>query len=105
MRPAGLLATWRPKDWDCQLGIGVVTLEGRVNALDTISRQDQDPLIILELSQEYGDDCVSGQISVVSSSQKDVGFIEQQNAAPGLCQLQDLGEVFLHSLWFVSKFS
>jgi len=60
-------------------------LEGWINALDTIGRQDQDSLVVLELPQENGNDSVSGQVGVVSSGQEDVCFVEQEDAAPGLC--------------------
>ena len=63
--------------------------------LDTVRRQEQNPLEVLELSQEDADEGIPVDVMHVALLQEDIGFVKQEDGAPGVADIQYLLELAL----------
>ncbi len=60
-------------------------------------------MVVLELPQENRDDGVAGEVSVIAAGQEDVCLVEEKDATPCLCQLEDFAKVCLHDVGFIAE--
>ena len=72
-------------------------LDGLIERCHPIRCQDHDALEVFQLSQEDGDEGVVLQVSMPTSFEKDVRFIEEQDCLPTGDEVQDLCERLLEA--------
>ena len=65
-------------------------LEGVVEGLDAVGGKEEDALEVLEQTQEDGDECVAVDVLHGALLEEDVGFVEQQDAAPAVREVEHL---------------
>lgn len=64
--------------------------EGERTYLDSVRRQEQDPLEVLQLPQEDADQRVAGDLVQVPLLEEHVGLVEEEDGAPGVADVEDL---------------
>ena len=69
--------------------------KGRVKDRDAIGGQDEDTLEVFEHAEEDGDEGVAGDVVVCALFEEDIGFVEEEEGAPGMGDVEDLGQVLL----------
>lgn len=65
-------------------------LERIVERLNTVRRQEQDALEVLQQAQEDGHQRVAVDVLDGALLEEDVGFVEQEHGAPGVRNVEDL---------------
>lgn len=58
--------------------------------LDSVGRQKQDALEILELAQKDTNQCVARDFMQISLLEKHIGLVEEEDGAPGVADVEDL---------------
>jgi hypothetical protein len=58
--------------------------------LNTIRSQEQNTLEVLKLAQKDADEGISMNVLHIALLQEDVGFVQQQNGAPGMAYVENL---------------
>ena len=61
-----------------------------VKLQDAICGQEHDPLAILQLAEEHGDQTVADQVLIRATLEVDVSFVEEKDSTPMLRDLEDL---------------
>lgn len=67
-------------------------LEGLVEGADTIGGEEEDAGEVVEGAEEDGDEGVAGEVVVVAVLEEDVGFIKEEDGAPGGGVVEDFFE-------------
>lgn len=73
-------------------------LERLVKGAHAVRRQDQDAVVIFEHAEEDGHQRVAVQVGERALFQKDVGFVQEHDAAPDFANVEDRFEIVLDTL-------
>ncbi len=72
---------------------------------DTISSEEEDALEILEQAEENGDEGIAADVMQFSLLQEDVGFVEQEEGAPAVGDVDDLAKILFQIAAFDAEFA
>lgn len=78
-------------------------LEGIVERLDAVSGQEEDTLEVLQQAQKDADEGVAMDVLDRAFLQKYISFVEEQNGAPGMCNIKNLIELGFEFAWIGAK--
>lgn len=70
-------------------------LEGLVEGLDAVRREEEDALVILEQAEEGGDERVAVDVVQGALLEEDVGLIEEEDGFPDGRDIEDARELLL----------
>jgi hypothetical protein len=80
-------------------------LERLVKCLNAIRRQEQNALVILRKPQEHGYEAVAVDIVGLPGFEEHIGFVEEQDGAPGMCNVHDTVEVLFEAAGVRAEFA
>ena len=72
---------------------------------DQICRQNQDPLVIFKLAQEYSNKGITLNVRTISLRKEYVCFVEENNRFPPLREFQNLSELLFHIVELSAQFT
>ena len=78
-------------------------LEGVVKGLDAVGGQEQDALEVLEQAEEYGDERVAVDVLYGALFEEDIGFVEEEDAAPAVGEVKHFLELGFEVTWVGSE--
>ncbi len=77
-----LRAAWPVKGREAEGDVDA-GLEGLVEGADAVGGEEEDAGEIVESAKEDGDEGVAGEVVIVAVLEEDVGFVEEEDGAPG----------------------
>jgi hypothetical protein len=69
--------------------MNVITNGTQTHRVDSVGRQEKDPLVVLQQSQEDRDESISVNIRQRPLLQEDVGFVNEKDGIPRMSEIQD----------------
>lgn len=72
-------------------------LEGFIESPDLVCCQEKYARVVLQHAEKDRYDCISGEVAVSGTRlQEHIGFIQQHDTAPSMCQLETFVQAFLN---------
>lgn len=74
-------------------------LEGRVKGFDAVGSEEENALEVFQETEKDGDQCVAVEIMDAAALEEDVGFVEEEDGAPCVREVEDPRECGFQDTW------